>query len=51
LKPVQVRTGITEDGWVEIKLLEPLPEGTLVAYNNAYYLVSEMQKSQTSHGH
>ncbi|MCC4227437.1 MULTISPECIES: efflux RND transporter periplasmic adaptor subunit [Flavobacteriaceae] len=51
LKPVQVRTGITEDGWVEIKLLEPLPEGTMVAYNNAYYLVSEMQKSQTSHGH
>tara|TARA_Y100001951_G_C11266107_1_gene255639 strand:- start:11 stop:1261 length:1251 start_codon:yes stop_codon:yes gene_type:complete len=51
LKPVQVRTGINEDGWVEIKLLEPLPEGTLVAYNNAYYLVSEMQKSQTSHGH
>ncbi|WP_373056423.1 efflux RND transporter periplasmic adaptor subunit [Zunongwangia sp. H14] len=51
LKPVQVRTGITEDGWVEIKLLESLPEGTMVAYNNAYYLVSEMQKSQTSHGH
>ena len=51
LKPVQVRTGINEDGWVEIKLLEPLSEGTLVAYNNAYYLVSEMQKSQTSHGH
>ena len=51
LKPIQVRTGINEDGWVEIKLLEPLPEGTLVAYNNAYYLVSEMQKSQNSHGH
>ncbi|WP_431128199.1 efflux RND transporter periplasmic adaptor subunit [Flagellimonas flava] len=51
LKPVQVRTGVSEDGWVEIKLLEPLPEGTMVAYNNAYYLVSEMQKSQTSHGH
>ncbi|APU70163.1 Co/Zn/Cd efflux system membrane fusion protein [Christiangramia flava JLT2011] len=51
LKPVQVRTGINEDGWVEIKLLEPLPEGALVAYNNAYYLISEMQKSQTSHGH
>ena len=51
LKPIQVRTGINEDGWVEIKLLEPLPEGTLVAYDNAYYLVSEMQKSQNSHGH
>jgi len=51
LRPVEVRTGISEDGWVEINLLEPLPEETLVAYNNAYYLVSEMQKSQTSHGH
>ncbi|WP_026934556.1 efflux RND transporter periplasmic adaptor subunit [Christiangramia echinicola] len=51
LRPVQVRTGINEDGWVEIKLLEPLPEGSLVAYDNAYYLVSEMQKSQNSHGH
>ncbi len=51
LKPIEIRTGITEDGWVEIKFLEPLPEGTLVAYDNAYYLVSEMQKSQNSHGH
>ncbi|MEP0713753.1 efflux RND transporter periplasmic adaptor subunit [Algoriphagus sp.] len=50
-KPVEVITGEENEGWVEIKLLEPLPEGTLVAYNNAYYLVSEMQKSQTSHGH
>lgn len=50
-KAIEVRTGITEDGWVEIKLLEPLPEGTKVAWNNAYYLISEMKKSQTSHGH
>ena len=46
LKPVQVRTGINEDGWVEIKLLEPLSEGTLVAYNNAYYLMGEMKKGE-----
>ena len=50
-KAVEVRTGITEDGWVEIKLLEPLPNGTQVAWNNAYYLISEMKKSQTSHSH
>jgi cobalt-zinc-cadmium efflux system membrane fusion protein len=50
-KAVEVRTGINEDGWVEIKLLEPLPDGTLIAWNNAYYLISEMKKSQTSHGH
>lgn len=50
-KAVEIRTGMTEDGWVEIKLLEPLPDGTQVAWNNAYYLISEMKKSQTSHGH
>lgn len=50
-KAIEVRTGITEDGWVEIKLLEPLPDGTQVAWNNAYYLISEMKKSQTSHSH
>jgi cobalt-zinc-cadmium efflux system membrane fusion protein len=50
-KAVEVRTGITEDGWVEIKLLEPLPDGSQVAWNNAYYLIAEMKKSQTSHSH
>ncbi|MGK7371581.1 MAG: efflux RND transporter periplasmic adaptor subunit [Candidatus Halalkalibacterium sp. M3_1C_030] len=47
--PVEIMTGIEEDGWVEVKLLEPLPEGARVASNNAYYLISEMKKSQTSH--
>jgi cobalt-zinc-cadmium efflux system membrane fusion protein len=49
--PVEIVTGIEKDGWVEVKLLEPLPEGVRVAWNNAYYLISEMKKSQTSHGH
>ena len=49
--PVEIRTGTTDEGWVEINLLEPLPEGTQVAWNNAYYLISEMQRSQTAHGH
>lgn len=51
LKPIEVRTGTTEDGWVEIKLLEPLAEDVQVVFNNAYYLISEMQKSETSHSH
>jgi len=50
-KPVEIRTGITDEGWVEINLLEPLPDGVKVAWNNAYYLISEMKKSQTSHSH
>ncbi|WP_296620435.1 efflux RND transporter periplasmic adaptor subunit [Marivirga sp.] len=48
---IEVRTGISADGWVEIKLLKPLPEGTLVAWSDAYYLISEMNKSKASHSH
>lgn len=50
-KPIEIRTGLTNDGFVEIRLLKPLPQGTEVAWNGAYYLISEMKKSQTSHGH
>jgi len=50
-KPVEIRTGVINEGWVEINLLEPLPGGVKVAWNNAYYLISEMKKSQTSHSH
>jgi len=49
--PVEVRTGVSDDGWVEVKLLEPLPDGTKVAWNSAYYLISEMKKGETEHEH
>lgn len=48
-KPVEIRTGITDKGWVEVKLLEPLPEGTKVAWNSAYYLISEIKKGELEH--
>ncbi len=48
---IEIRTGITDEGWVEIKLLEELPEGAKVAWNNAYYLISEMKKGETEHEH
>ena len=50
-KAVEIRTGLVDEGWVEINLLEPLPKGTKVAWNNAYYLISEMKKGLTEHGH
>ena len=46
--PVEIRTGISDRGWVEISLLKPLPENSKVALNNAYYLISEMKKGETS---
>jgi len=45
--PLEIITGQQEDGSVEIKLLSPLKKGSLVAMNNAYYLLSEMKKSET----
>ena len=47
--PIEVRTGMTDEGWVEIKLLEELPKGAKVAWNNAYYLISEMKKGELEH--
>jgi cobalt-zinc-cadmium efflux system membrane fusion protein len=44
--PVEVIPGIKSDGWVEIKLLESLPEASQLAWNNAYYLMAEMKKEE-----
>ncbi len=49
--PIEVVAGITTNGWTEIKLLEPLSKNTTVAWNNAYYLIAEMQKGETEHSH
>ncbi|KYG77512.1 MULTISPECIES: efflux RND transporter periplasmic adaptor subunit [Roseivirga] len=50
-RAIEIRTGVSNDGWVEINLLEPLPQGARVAWNNAYYLIAEMKKGSTEHGH
>ncbi len=47
----EVITGVRDNGFVEIKLLEPLPENAEIAVNAAYYLLAEMGKGETEHGH
>jgi len=47
--PVEIIPGIKSDGWVEIKLLKPLPKESWLAWNNAYYLIAEMKKGETGH--
>lgn len=49
--PFEIVTGNQQGKWVEIKFLDPPPGEVQVAMNNAYYLISEMKKSGTSHGH
>ncbi len=50
-QPLEVNVGGIDNGWIEIKPLQNLPNGTQVAFNNAYYLLAEMKKSETEHSH
>ncbi len=46
-KMVEVVPGIKDDGYTEVKLLKELPDSTRIALNNAYYLLSDIQKEET----
>lgn len=50
-RPVEVVIGETVDDWVAIKFLSDIAPGTAFAYNNAYYLMAEMQKGEGGHEH
>lgn len=50
-KPVEIITGTNGNEWVGIRLLQDLSENTKFAYNNAYYLMAEMQKGEGGHAH
>lgn len=50
-KPVEVRTGAEDSGWIQVGLLNQITEETEVSYNNAYYLMAEMQKGEGGHSH
>jgi len=50
-KPVEVRTGTQDAGWIQVDLLNPISENAEITYNNAYYLMAEMQKGEGGHSH
>lgn len=50
-KPVEVIPGTAEGEWIEIDLLKEIPENKRFAYNNAYYLMAEMNKGEGGHSH
>ncbi len=50
-KMVEVMTGSKDDGYTEVKLIEPLPENTKIVMNAAYYLLADMKKEETEHEH
>lgn len=49
--PIEVNIGVTDEDWVEVKLLSPVSSNTKFAYNNAYYLMAEMKKGEAEHSH
>ncbi len=49
--PVKVVTGETVNGWTSVEFLAEVTPETIFVYNNAYYLMAEMQKGQGGHGH
>ena len=50
-KMVEVITGDKSDGYIEIKLLQPLPKNAQIAGTGAYYILAEMGKGETEHSH
>lgn len=45
-KPVEIIPGTSDDNWTEVDFMNDLPEDTKFAYNNAYYLMAEMNKGE-----
>jgi len=41
-----VIAGAQDDGWIALKLLNPIIKGTKVVWNNAYYTLAELKKSE-----
>ena len=48
---VEVITGKNAGGYSEVKLMEDLPDDVKVVLNNAYYLLADLKKAETSHEH
>ncbi|PVX52078.1 cobalt-zinc-cadmium efflux system membrane fusion protein [Balneicella halophila] len=50
-KPVEIVVGANDGEWVEIELLDDEHANDMFAFNNAYYLIAEMKKSEAGHSH
>ncbi|MGS2741419.1 efflux RND transporter periplasmic adaptor subunit [Sinomicrobium sp. M5D2P17] len=48
---MEIITGGTMEGWIEIKPLDTIPGKAEVVTEGAYYLLAEMKKGETEHSH
>ena len=51
LEMIEVIAGMKDEGFIEIKLLDSLPEATKVVYNAAYYLYADLTNESSGHDH
>lgn len=48
---IRVKTGKSEDGFVHVAPLSPLPKDAVIALNQAYFIASDMTKAEHEHSH
>jgi len=48
---LEVITGMSDEGYVEIKLLDSLIDEPKIVQNAAYYLLADLKKGETAHKH
>lgn len=50
-KPVEVILGEKDKNWVEVNFISPVEPETKFTYNNAFYLMAQMNKGEGGHSH
>ena len=48
---IEVLLGVMDENWIEVKFINEIEKNSKIAYNNAYYLIAEMNKGETEHEH
>jgi len=48
---VEVITGQTDNGYIEVNVLDSIPGNVRIVLNAAYYLFADMKKEETEHAH
>ncbi len=50
-KLTEVVAGQKDEGYTEVRFIEPLPENSKIVLNAAYYLLADLKKEETEHEH
>ncbi len=48
---IEVLTGQNDEGYLEVRVLDSIPDKAVIVLNAAYYLLADMKKEETEHVH